>query len=62
MSDYTSKAPDPEKAAAEFRQAHLLGRLGEPQEIAAAALWLASDASTFVTGAAIPIDGGYTAK
>ncbi len=42
---------------------HLLGRLGEPQEIAPVALWLASDASSFVTGSVTPVDdGGYRAK
>jgi len=40
---------------------HALKRLGQPSEIAAAALFLASDESTFVTGAAFSVDGGYTA-
>ena len=40
---------------------HLLGRLGQPEEIARAAVYLASDASTFVTGSDLLVDGGYTA-
>ena len=36
-------------------------RLGEPKEIAEAALWLLSDRSTFVTGIAMPVDGGMIA-
>lgn len=40
---------------------HPLRRLGQPEEIAFGALYLASDESSFVTGIALPIDGGYTA-
>ena len=40
---------------------HPMHRLGQPEEIAYGALYLASDESAFVTGIALPIDGGYTA-
>ena len=43
-----------------LRSIHPLGRYAEPSEIAEAALWLLSDAASFITGAAIPVDGGYT--
>jgi len=38
-----------------------IGRLGRPDEIAAAAIWLCSPAASFVLGVALPIDGGFTA-
>lgn len=40
----------------------MLGRVGYPREIAYAALFLASDEASYVTGAVIPVDGGWTAK
>jgi NAD(P)-dependent dehydrogenase (short-subunit alcohol dehydrogenase family) len=50
-----------EEARAVMAPKHLLGRLGQPDEIAQAALYLASDASRFMTGSDLLIDGGYTA-
>jgi NAD(P)-dependent dehydrogenase (short-subunit alcohol dehydrogenase family) len=39
-----------------------MGRVGRPEEIAEAAVWLCSDAASFVTGHAFPVDGGLTAQ
>lgn len=41
---------------------HPVGRMGEPDDIAYGALYLASDESKFVTGSELVIDGGYTAR
>ena len=41
---------------------HPIGRLGEPAEVARAILFLASDDASFVTGAVLPVDGGYLAR
>jgi NAD(P)-dependent dehydrogenase (short-subunit alcohol dehydrogenase family) len=43
-------------------RAHSLGRLGPPEEVARAIAFLASDAASFVTGVALPVDGGYMAR
>jgi NAD(P)-dependent dehydrogenase (short-subunit alcohol dehydrogenase family) len=41
---------------------HPVGRLGRPEEVADAIIWLASEASSFVTGHTLMVDGGYTAR
>lgn len=53
--------PDPEKAYKEMAASQAVGRMGRPEEIAAAMLYLASDESEFVTGSALVIDGGLSA-
>jgi NAD(P)-dependent dehydrogenase (short-subunit alcohol dehydrogenase family) len=52
---------DPEAMKAYWKQRHPMGRIGQPEEVAKAALFLASDDSSFVTGTLLFVDGGWTA-
>jgi NAD(P)-dependent dehydrogenase (short-subunit alcohol dehydrogenase family) len=55
-----------EPGGVEYLQAiekmHPMGRIGEPSEVAAAILFLASDDASFITGVVLPVDGGYLAQ
>src|SRR5206468_6790189 len=53
--------PDPEQAYREMAASQAVGRMGRPEEIAAAAEYLASDDAAFITGSALIIDGGLSA-
>jgi 2-keto-3-deoxy-L-fuconate dehydrogenase len=59
VSARVKEYPDPEKAYREMAATQAMGRMGKPEEIAAAALYLASDEASFVTGSAFAIDGGW---
>jgi NAD(P)-dependent dehydrogenase (short-subunit alcohol dehydrogenase family) len=58
---WVGEQDDPETFAAELAKTIPQGRVGTPEEVAAAVVYLAADESGHVTGASIPIDGGYTA-
>ena len=47
---------------AEFESLHPMGRLGRPEEIADAVVFLSSDRASFITGHTLPVDGGYSAR
>lgn len=54
-------APDEATAEAGFKAAHPMGHFGQTRDVAAAVIYLASEAAAWVTGAEFVIDGGYTA-
>jgi len=56
------QAPDAAAFRRERTAAHPIGRLGRPEDIAGLAVYLASDESSWVTGAVLPVDGGYVAQ
>lgn len=51
-----------EKVEKQFTELEPVGRMGTPQEIAEAVVWLCSGASSFATGVALPVDGGFVAR
>ncbi len=55
------KASDPEAVRRDRIAVHPIGRLGKPEDVGGLAVYLASDESSWVTGAAFPVDGGYLA-
>ena len=61
LHEFAQTRPDPAAAWRSYEAAQPIGRLGTPDECADAALWLVSDDASFITGVALPVDGGFTA-
>ena len=61
LQQFAASRPDPDAAWKSYSEAQPMGRLGTVDECADAALWLVSDEASFITGVALPIDGGFTA-
>ncbi len=62
MQAWIDEQPDPEQFRSALIESVPLGRLARPEDVAQAILYLASDESAHLTGASIPVDGGYTAR
>jgi NAD(P)-dependent dehydrogenase (short-subunit alcohol dehydrogenase family) len=56
-----AQVPDPASVRRERTASHPIGRLGRPEDVAGLAVYLARDESSWTTGAALPVDGGYLA-
>ena len=61
LRGFVASAPAPQAGMGALAARSPMGRLARPDEIAAAALFLVSDDASFVTGVALPVDGGATA-
>jgi dihydroanticapsin dehydrogenase len=62
LENYLAEQEDRESAENAIRRAHPMGRWAEPSEIANALVYLASDEASFVNGALLMVDGGYSAQ
>lgn len=62
VAQEVAMAADKEMYTKQMNADHPIGRIGRPEEVAKAVLFLASDESSFVTGAALSVDGGLTAQ
>jgi NAD(P)-dependent dehydrogenase (short-subunit alcohol dehydrogenase family) len=59
---FNPEKPQPEPFLSRYNRMTMMNRMGEAREMGGAVVFLLSDASTYITGVNLPIDGGYTAK
>ena len=62
FAEMFAKSPDPQALRKELEGRQAMGRLGRPEEVAYAMLYLACEKSSFVTGSVLVVDGGWTAR
>lgn len=62
LQEASTRGADVEEYRKEVAAYHPIGRLGRPREVANTVLFLASDDASFITGAAVSVDGGYTSQ
>ena len=62
VQDFVAAQADPADMLRRLEEQHPLGRLCRPDEVAAAVRFLSSDAASFITGIAVPVDGGLLAS
>jgi NAD(P)-dependent dehydrogenase (short-subunit alcohol dehydrogenase family) len=60
-TDMTERIREDDQTRSYLLQRHPIGRFGQPEEVAAAVLYLCSPGAAFVTGVALPLDGGLAA-
>ena len=61
IKELAARQPDPEAFRRSRAQQIPIGRMGKPEDVASLAVFLASDESSWLTGASLPLDGGFTA-
>ena len=62
VRSFIAESPDPQRMLSVMNRVSPMNRMGRPEEVAAAVVFLATDGASFINGAEIPIDGGATAR
>ena len=62
VRNFIAESPDPQRTLSVVNRVSPMNRMGRPEEVAAAVVFLATDGASFINGAEIPVDGGATAR